>query len=494
MRKLKTIGCAAAVTGGLICASIDGANAADTTLAPWQAGHPATGKIVIEKEEDGGKVPKKIEGAQFQVTPVTKIDGKPVDVTTQAGLKALAKKVEALNLGNEQGLEFGQALTQFTDNRGIAEFPDKPLGLYKVAETMAAPGYSNYIKPFFVTVPQAITKNGGTEWQYEVRVKPKNTNETSKVRKTQDLSKTVGANDDISYTISANVNNKKAELNRNVNANDLNGFAVFDDALKKAYQKTDDTTVGEVKIGDTKLVKGADYTIDASKTIGTDRQRIQVNFTTTGLGKIANAVNGNANHKVTVKMNFKLSPTVRGEVENKFGFIPGKGTGEPNQNPIQPPSSSNPKVKFAEFKIKKVKATNAGAGLADARFKVFADQAQATKCASDPNESNCVGASAFGEKTTKANGETEAYLAAAGKAIYIVETVAPNGFLRNTEPQSYTMPEAGGTAVVENIAKADSGFWFTLPKTGASGIIVFAILGTALVGTGAYMHSRKKAA
>lgn len=303
----------------------------------------------------------------------------------------------------------------------------------------------------------------------------------------------MGAGDDISYTITSELNKKKVG-DKAVQATDLTGYAVFDDALQAAYKTPGVDSVSSVKIGTTVLQKTTDYTV-STENKADGRLRIKVSFTNDGLGKIAAAVNTAPEAKVVVAMKFKVADQPPAEVENKFGFVPGHGANEPSSPEVVPPESANPKTKFADFQIKKVKATDTANGvLKDAKFKVFALKAAAAKCAADPSEANCQEASSFGERSTQASGLTAVYKAKVGTEFYIVETEAPSGFVRSGEVTSYTVTDTNHVAVIENVAKADSGFWFTLPKTGAAGIIIFALAGVALVGTGSVMLSRKKVA
>ena len=192
-----------------------------------------------------------------------------------------------------------------------------------------------------------------------------------------------------------------------------------------------------MKIGGTVLQKTTDYTV-STENKADGLLRIKVSFTKDGLGKIAAAVNADSEAKVVVAMKFKVADQPPAEVENKFGFVPGHGEYEPSSPEDVPPESTNPKTKFADFQIKKGKATDTANGvLKDAKFKVF---------------------------------------------------------VRSGEVTLYTVTDINHVAVIENVAKADSGFWFTLPKTGAAGIIIFALAEVSLVGTCSVMLSRMKTA
>ena len=96
-------------------------------------------------------------------------------------------------------------------------------------------------------------------------------------------------------------------------------------------------------------------------------------------------------------------------------------------------------------------------------------------------------------------GLTEAYSVKRGEDFYAVETVAPAGYIRNPDVKTINVEEKDSTKVfpVENLPASgnDGKSWlFNLPKTGAAGVIIFALIGLGLVGSGmfVFLKNRKK--
>ena len=80
-----------------------------------------------------------------------------------------------------------------------------------------------------------------------------------------------------------------------------------------------------------------------------------------------------------------------------------------------------------------------------------------------------------------------------------METSAPTGYIRNPNVLSVKLNdnESEKTLSVENLPDSgnDGKSWlFNLPKTGAAGVIIFALIGLGLVGSGmfVFLKNRKK--
>lgn len=515
LKRLKSLAVASLVACSL---TLGGASAfaANNDKAPWDNGAPATGSLTIEKVKDTDPATTKhftpVPGAEFTVTEVDKVDNQAFDLKTEKGWKELAKKVDALNAGTVTPTLKADAKKMTTEQDGIAKFDGLSIGLYKVVESKVPQGYSSDVRPFYITIPQITkgTKTKNPAYTYNVMVKPKNKDVSSSITKTADTSKTVVTGDKISYDIEAGVNKTK-ESNGNVDLTkaDLKGYTIFDDAPNNTYTDLNDG-VKKVTVGATELVKDTDYTIDTTEFTPDTNQtstRLKVKFTDAGLEKIAIAVNGDPNAKVKVQLTFTIKADYnKDEIVNKFGFIPGynEGKGETPPSPVTPTPKPdggmdpNPKTVFRNFQIKKVSAKDGTTPLSKAKFKLFANKDDAEKCAQDPNAAgNCNAASAFGEKETDGQGVTTEVKAIVGQEFYAVETFAPGGYARSNQPTTVKIPENDANnpyvVTIENVPTSDSGNWFTLPKTGATGVIVFALAGLVLVATGAglYLFGRK---
>ncbi|CRH65313.1 Fimbrial subunit type 1 precursor [Chlamydia trachomatis] len=514
LKRLKSLAVASLVACSL---TLGGASAfaANNDKAPWDKGAPTTGSLTIEKVKDADPATTKhftpVPGAEFTVTEVDKVDNQAFDLKTEKGWKELAKKVDALNAGTATAtLKDVDAKKMETGQDGTAKFDGLAIGLYKVVESKVPQGYSSDVRPFYITIPQITkgTKAKNPAYTYNVKVQPKNKDVSSSITKTADTSKTVVTGDKISYEIEAGVNKSK-ESNGNVDLTkaDLKGYTIFDDAPNNTYTDLKDG-VKKVTVGGTELVKDTDYTIDDKEfTPGTNNAstRLKVKFTDTGLEKIATAVNGTPDVKVKVQLTFTIKPGYdKNEIVNKFGFIPGynEGKGETPPSPVTPKPDGgvdpNPKTVFRNFQIKKVSAKDSTTPLSGAKFKLFASEDEAKKCAQDPNNAdNCKAASTFGEKETNGQGMTDKVKAIVGQTFYAVETHAPTGYARSNQPTTVKILENDANdpyvVTIENVPTSDSGNWFTLPKTGATGVIVFALAGLVLVATGAglYLFGRK---
>lgn len=510
--------------------------------APWALNDTDKAKtysLTIFKWQDeldkSGKQKKStpVPGAEFTVKKVTQIDGKDIDLTKYADWVKVASKIDGLNKGTATGIttENGNGTkknTSGTDQgtkKGVAKF-DLGIGLYQVQETTVPKGFSAAeSKPFYMTIPR-IEKgsDGNVVYNYAPYADPKNKDLSESVKKTADTSKTVGAGDKISYTISAELDKMKekaegTETTANLSADDFNGYSVVDLAPDKAFVYPTDITsvVTKVQLGtgdapatsDTTLPT-ADYTVAKAKdqiaatTTDVARDKIIISFTKTGRDALATAANNNAGNvvKVFVTLEFTLAGSdVLGNntVINKGGLIPSHEKG----NPDVVTGKKYKEVKFSKFKIKKVSSTDQSA-LEGGKFVIFANKTDAQACVTELNKANGDVAnkcgeksprSAFGEKASaKGTGLTEEYSVKRDEDFYIVETAAPAGYIRNPDVVTTKATDGDVTYTFQNLPTKDKGFWFNLPKTGAAGVIIFAVIGMCFVGSGffVYMRRRKK--
>lgn len=552
------------VAGAVVAGS--SAWAADTPeKAPWDLGNTAAqkkGTITITKykyalKADGSQEKKdKVAGAEFTVKKVTKINNQDIDLTKYDDWMKVAGIVEKVNSGKESeanltlenpGTKKETGSGETGTVKGEAKFENLAIGLYKVEETKAAPGYAVLSKPFFMTIPQVTREKSSKDntYTYNVNVEPKNKSTKDAIQKKVDTTGTVGAGDEIPYTITTDVTTTSETSPENYTKEDLQGFAVWDDALTNAYDGvTGDLTtenakalVKEVKIGST-TIDSSKYTVsvekyEASKANGPEngRVRIKVTFTDGGLDDIATDIktayktDKTKLPKVSVKLVFKLAanaPTDNTGFYNKYGYQPGHGKNGTTPDPVNPPNPDpDTKVTLVKFQIKKVDGTDTSKVLKDAKFAVFAKKADADSCAADKTraESNCKNKATKGYTTgttianglagatngTADTGLTDAFEVKAGEKFYIVETDAPEGFALSPKVEEVTANNSGegyntktSTFVYEfkDLPNGGEGNkrWFNLPETGAAGVIIFALIGLGLVGSGmfVFLKNRKK--
>ncbi len=498
--------------------------AGDYKSAPWMTDAPKSGSITIYKwksETDSNGNQKKetaVKDAEFTIKKVKSVNSKDLDLTKYDSWVEVAKAAGDLNK-NAGTVAFDNTfgtsgkLSGSTNANGVLRFKDLPLGLYQIQETKAPAGYSAAeTKPFYMTLPmiQQVTTGGNkeTKYNYAPFVDPKNVDIADSVKKTKDTTKTVGAGDNISYTITADLDKVKAKSTDSDRvADEFKGYSVFDLAPAN-YFVSYENVVKTVKAGDTTLTPNTDYTVGAPTDVE-GKKKIEITFTDKGRAKLATAANASVGKaaKVTVDLTFKLADTTKlatNSVTNEGGMVPSHGTGT---TPSEVKTKTNPKVDFATFQIKKVSSKD-NSPLKDAKFMLFANQGEATACTNALKEGktgtdldNVCKAKAsvgFGEKVTaKDTGLTEAYSVKRGEEFYAVETVAPAGYIRN--PNVHPIKVAEGkteeTITVENLPESgnDGKSWlFNLPKTGAYGVIIFALAGMCLVAVGMFIFLRNR--
>ena len=529
--------------------------------APWNLGDQATtktGSITIYKwksETANGKQKKEtpVENAGFTIKKIKKIGDTEINLNNYSAWMKITESVAKLNAdsvtdnasdtSDKLKVTYDDTFTLSegkTNANGVVKFKDLPLGLYRVWESTVPKGYSAAEggKAFYMTLPmiEKVTQTGGTKtetkYNYAPFVDPKNVDLSGAVTKTQDLTHTVGAGDTIEYTIKAKLDKSRAKNDEDskVKADEFKGYTVYDLAPDGYFDKYDSSVVTEVKVGDTDLkpVGGKTYykvgeaTDVAAPADGSDvaRKKISITFTDDGNQKLADEVNNEANVGkfvyVSVKFTFKLKDSATlgsKKVTNKASILPSHKPG--STVPDEIPSDNPPSTDFATFKIKKVSSKDDSA-LGGAKFRLFAVKSDAEGCTNaikadktgDDLKKACETPSStgFGEKTTataaetgKTLGETDGYSVKRGTEFYVVETVAPAGYIRNPDVTNVTVEtgETTKTITVKNIPDSGNGgkgWLFNLPKTGAAGVVIFALAGVCLVcfGIFVFMRNRKK--
>ncbi len=369
---------------------------------------------------------------------------------------------------------------------GIVKFDELAFGLYYVDETYAPPQIVSKAAPFYVSIP-LLYKDGS--WLYDVHAYPKN----------QELDvpeKTI--NPDVEQTGLVVGSTVEWTITQTVPA--LNEGEEYTSASIWDYLPTDgslayDSTVS-VKVGDTTLVKDADYEIIATAA------GVTWKLTDIGLGEI------NAGDTITVVFKTKvMKVTETGDINNPGSIDPEKpGYGsEFNGKPV--PGEKVPYTYWGALKVTKV-AQNGGK-LKGAEFQVF--PMTGTKCSEKAPATGLVSTG-----TSGANGlvlwipnepdessplglfvanSPDGPLANPSKAYCLYETKVPAGYTGIDGPIKVTIT-AGNELVVDvndltitNIPRQGP----PLPQTGSSATIVMMLVGLGLIGTAGALFAARRA-
>lgn len=277
----------------------------------------------------------------------------------------------------------------------------------------------------------------------------------------------------------------------------------FEDTLSKGLTFGNITSI---TIGETTLNAGTDYKLTQTVDDGTGETKLRIDFGTES-GGIYNAkdlFNGKAGQKITVTYTATLNEKAQVQVDQTntvkvvYSNNPGtNGTGESGE-------SKTHQYTFG-FDLNKTDGTN---GLAGAQFKLQDSEGADIKLVSAGVDTYRPAkteeeASASTEVTTPKGGVIHFTGLAAG-TYKLVETAAPQGYNKVTEPITVTIEatydvdgtlkswtvNTNGQNPVEVVNHAGT----LLPGTGGIGTVVFTVAGAAIVIAGAawYISRRKQ--
>ena len=451
-----------------------------------------------------------LEGVTFQVDRVD------VDLTQRAGWDA-ARQMTPETAATQ--LDGSTSVNGVTDENGILQFSDLPLGMYLVTETNAPQGVITG-QPFLVYLPMTVDSDGDgvlDSWNQDVHVYPKNSTLTLDKEVTDAGAQ---AGDIINYTITGTVPTSLTEENSTI-ADAQFEFHDFLDA-ENAYVGEDQaielTVFGGEQDG-TVLVEGEHYEVignDAtaetpgSQTGPRGTQHIKVTLTDAGLQAIIGADTVQMTMEAVVKpvadtdgitFNFvrQLTNDGRGGGSITTSNIPGDTPGEPTDDPDPEDPTPGVETYHGQAIINKIDG-DSNAALEGAEFALYASAISGLDTVDEVQES--------GEEIT-VNGQDRWVTNADGtltidgihasdfadNAItsdtvyyYLVETKAPDGYVLLDVVVPFELfaedAEAGVTPMqftttVENVT--DENF---LPLTGGAGILGLLAAGGLLVGSG----------
>ena len=512
------------VAGAVVTNNVAFAENTCNAGAPWtDVCKTQKGSITIMKYEykGEGNTSTPLANAKFKVQRVTKFssnDAAELDLTKYKDWETLAAKVKELNANPEvNGMQFDSANTQedVTGTDGSKKFDGLAIGLYKVEETQPAPNHSNDVAPFYMTIPEITHEaNKPVTYNYNVTAKPKNQSLAGKIKKTlvhgDNETSFVGNGDTMTYKISAAVTSNTATERSNWTKDDLKGYTVFDQAPKDVFTSyTPSDVVKSVQLVYKKdnQEKSENLLSESVKEADAkDTQRIKVSFNDNGLTTIANAAKVDPDAKVEIEFAFTIKdPTQVTETSftNKSGFIPGQGKNKPVPTPEVPDDpGSKVESKYGFLQVNKYDGTDSSKNtkVDGAKFKLFAKKNDADKCAADTNAKECANASKVGELVTVGGGKfansVKVVIDSSTHPFYLVETEAPANYERDRQAHTVQVSESSTSAApttidVANVPTKDHN-WFNLPKTGAAGVIIFALAGMCLVAVGMFIFLRNR--
>lgn len=298
------------------------ANAAASTVPPWESGAPSDGSLTLHKlagsavdeQHDGSELDaealpegaKPLQGVTFSATPV-KAKGtgesaltfelKTAEGWTNMDKAGVLEDIDAIV--DEDGYTLGDSVEETTDAQGAASFASLPLGLYLIQETDAGGNKTvSPIEPFLVTIPlnqQNAAGNATRNWLYDVHAYPKNTVPENPTKSVSNPEGNLGG------TVTWTVTQPIPTMNDN---DEITSFSITDTLDSRLAYVADSTTVA---IGSTALA-AADY--ELTQPTGSSKE-LKVVFTASGLAKLMTSGGSN------VVLTFKTTVTEAGIIENE---------------------------------------------------------------------------------------------------------------------------------------------------------------------------------
>ena len=451
-----------------------------------------------------------LAGVTFQVDRVN------VDLTQREGWDAARQMTPETAAAQLDG---STSVNGVTDENGLIQFENLPLGMYLVTETDTPQGVIAG-QPFLVYLPMTVDSDGDgvlDDWNQDVHVYPKNSVLTLDKEVTDAGAQ---AGDIINYTITGAVPTSLTEENSTIaDAQfEFHDFLDAENAYVGGEQAIELTIFGGAQNG-TVMQEGVHYEVigndagpdTAGSLIGPrGTQHIQVNLTDAGLQAIIGADTVQMTMEAVVKpvadtdgitFNFvrQLTNDGRGGGSITTSNIPGDTPTDPTDDPDPEDPTPGVDTYHGQAIINKIDPDNGNAVLEGAEFALYASAISGLETVAEVEASgdavtvsgqdrwvtdaagtvtiDGIHASDFADNATS---ETVYY--------YLVETEAPDGYvlLDVVVPFELSAEEAVAnatpmqfTTTVENVT--DENF---LPMTGGAGIVGLLAAGGLLVGGG----------
>ncbi|SDM04463.1 LPXTG-motif cell wall anchor domain-containing protein/fimbrial isopeptide formation D2 domain-containing protein [Corynebacterium mycetoides] len=411
------------------------------------------------------------------------------------------EKAATLTPAQAASLLTSETYIQTTGDTGQAVF-DLPLGAYLIRETPTDAQLNAGLvpaAPFIAYMP--MTTPDGDTWNRDVHVYPKNTKLTTDERVDDANTHPVmdGEDGKVTYTIDATV----PVLPQDRTLTSFNIVDTFNNA------ELTNPKVDSVKIGDTVLIEGVDYTVTTGTVTGPGDANASLTITLTpeGLKELTGG------QTITVTLTGDVAQV--GENGLKDGAVTNNsyttGTTEVTGQPGEATTFTTPQDSvtsyFGQILVNKVdEATEPVKGSAVFDLYKVADQGDGV-CNDLTGAQSVVKDFKVVDGTGVINAlhvtDLQNDTAAIADTYCLIETQAPAGYLLDETPHAFTLTQAQATApttagdytlisqqiTVKNRVQPP----LTLPNTGGMGVALLILAGILIVGGGAYAARRNAA-
>lgn len=468
---LRRLAAAAGVLALAAAGTLMAGTAASAAVGPDQPNAPTTGTLTINKYgglpvEQGGDLTNPLNGVEFTVTQVGRLDGTAcvaldlTDADDWDGLDGLFASQPTAPAA--PFCLTGVAQDDVTD-AGSVEF-DLAVGVYYVQET--GPGDNPIVSPvpsFYVSIPTSDSDEAGG-WTYDVVADPKN-------QLQEEPTKTITARPDALVVGSSVTWELTVPIPTLAAGQTFDNGSVTDQLdARLAY----DSSV--VKIGDTTLEPGVDYTLDEDGVTWT--------FDTSVL-------DAHQGEDITIELVTTVVSVGDGEIANAGGEG-GNYWSEFNNSKV--PGGTTPYTYWGKLAINKT--DDSGNPLAGAQFQVFEKAADAACAAEAPASGSIATGTSNGAGVVQWAGVTptdelglwvqnseDGPLTDPNKQYCVYETVIPAGHVATPISNPVTISASSTALTLEVINPKKQGP--DLPLTGGTMSVVLPIIGVLLVGGGA---------